>query len=267
MTDKPQRSVSQLNQYISCPQAYKLGRIDKVWARPAAWLPQGSAVHTVTEEHQRRRVAGDPMTLEEALELFKEEYSKEVGKYTEITPNLEWWTWSGPYNGERDIERRYLIGLEQVEKFFAWSENQVIWIAPDGTPGIELGFNIDLDGIDVRGFIDAIVEGPDGEPRVRDYKTGNAPGDDFQLGVYGLAIRELYGVEVWEGDYFMAGKKGKPAGPTEPYGLSEWTRESVSARFAEVEARIQAGEFDPDPEPSKCKFCDVNRSCPVFLGS
>ena len=62
----------------------------------------------------------------------------------------------------------------------------------------------------------------------------------------------------------MAGKKGKPAHTTAPYDLTPWTREAISAVFQEVEAGIQAGLFEPDPEPSKCGFCDVNLSCPVF---
>lgn len=263
----PLRSVSQINLYLRCPQAYKLGRIDKVWSRPAAWLPQGTAFHAVAEAYERRHRSSSPMDLAEAQEIFKAEYAKEVTELCEETPNFEWWFASGPYTGERDIERRFLIGLEQVEKFVAWrsQEGQEIWVAPDGKPAIELEFAFELDGIIVRGFIDAVVV-RDGKPHVRDYKTGNSPGDSFQLGVYAVAIEELYGVRPETGDYWMAGKKGKPAGPTQPYDLWEWTRKSVSARFREVEEQIQAGNFEPAPEPSKCGFCSVSLSCPVFSG-
>jgi len=268
IVDLPLRSVSQLNQYVRCPMAYKLGRIDKVWARPAAWLPQGTAFHAVAEEHERRIHTGDPLSLDEAKDLFREYYAAGIGELCDLTPNFEWWFWSGPYSGERDVERRYEIGLEQVEKFFTWRQDpgQQIWVAPDGTPAIELAFKVELDGIMVRGFIDAVVV-VDGELRVRDYKTGNSPGDDFQLGVYALAVSILYGIEPPRlGDYFMAGKKGKPAKPTKPYDLTHWTREKITARFHEVEEQIQAGNFEPLPEPSKCGFCDVNRSCPVYSG-
>ncbi|AGT14326.1 exonuclease [Mycobacterium phage Adzzy] len=288
----PLRSVSQLNQYTRCPMAYKLARIDKVWARPAAWLPQGTAFHTVAEVYEKARAEGREMSLERAQEIFKEEYSKDIGALCEETPNFEWWFWSGPYNGERDIERRYEVGLEQVQKFIAWREDkgQTIWMTPEirdrrcitgddeavqehhveecdcrpSKPAIELSFSIELDGIKVRGFIDAVVV-VDGELRVRDYKTGNKPGDDFQLGVYALAISILFGIEAPKtGDYYMAGKKGKKAVITDPYDLTEWTREKITARFHEVEAGIQAGDFEPLPEPDKCGFCDVNYSCPVF---
>lgn len=263
----PLRSVSQINQYVRCPHAYKLGRIDKVWARPAAWLPQGTAFHAVAEEYERRYTSKLPMGLAEAQEMFKEEYSKSVNQMTDLTPNFDWWFWSGPYNGERDIERRFEIGLEQVEKFVAWrdSPGQEIWVTPDGKPAIELEFAVELDGIIVRGFIDAVVV-VDGKLRVRDYKTGNSPGDDFQLGTYSVAIETLYGNKPSSGDYFMVGKKGAKPRISGPYDLSRWTREEVTARFHEVEARIQAGDFEPDPEPGKCGFCDVNYSCAVFRG-
>ena len=268
MTDLPLRSVSQLNQYVRCPMNYKLARIDKVWARPAAWLPQGTAFHAVAEAYEKRLSEGLTMSLDEARDLFRQEYADGIGELCDGTPNLDWWFWSGPYNGERDIERRYHIGLEQVDKFIAWRESpgQTIWVAPDGTPAIELAFKIELDGILVRGFIDAVVV-VDGELRVRDYKTGNSPGDDFQLGVYAVAIETLYGNKPSSGDYFMAGKKGKPAKPTAVYDLSHWTRDKVSERFHEVEVQIQAGNFEALPEPDKCSFCDVNLSCPVFHGA
>ncbi|AIT13547.1 Cas4 exonuclease [Mycobacterium phage SemperFi] len=262
----PLRSVSQINQYTRCPMAYKLARIDKVWARPAAWLPQGTAFHTVAEVYEKALAEGREMDLERAQEIFREEYAKDIGELCAETPNFDWWFHSGPYNGERDIERRFHIGLEQVEKFIAWrtTKGQTIWVTPEGKPAIELSFNIELDGIKVRGYIDAVVV-VNGELRVRDYKTGNKPGDDFQLGVYALAVSMLFGIEPPRtGDYFMAGKKGKKPVVTEPYDLTEWTRERITERFQEVEAKIQAGEFPAMPETDKCNFCDVSYSCPVF---
>lgn len=258
---KQPRSVSQYNQFRKCPYSWYLARVKRAWQRPAAWLPQGSAEHTVFEAVAR---SGFTMPLEEAQALFGVEYAKEVAGYTEITPNFEWWSRSGPYNAKRDLPRRYQLGLEQIERFYAWQEkapDEVIWIAPDGTPGIELGFDIDLDGVQVRGFIDAVVE-VDGELVVRDYKSGNQPGDDFQLGVYAVAIEETYGVPAPKvGDYWM-GRAGKP---TYPYDLTDWTRERVAEEFHELEANIQAENFDPKPTVDGCRFCDVSDACAYRL--
>lgn len=249
-------SVSQYKQYEKCPMSFKLARIDRVWQRPAAWLPQGSAVHEAGEAWER---SGRTMTLEEMQQVYTESYDNHVNTYCDVTPNLEWWFWSGPYNGEADINRRYELGLQQCGRMLDWygkHQDEVVWIAPDGTPGIELGFDIDLDGIEIRGFIDLVMRAEHG-PYVRDNKTGNKPGDDFQLAVYAIALEEQYGVEVYVGDYWM-GRTGKP---TKPYDLTDWTRETVRDKFVELQDNINAGDFPPDPEPSKCRFCDVSYSC------
>jgi putative RecB family exonuclease len=251
------RSVSQLKSYERCPMSFKLARIDKVWQRPAAWLAQGSAVHEAAEWWERTGRTG---SLEDAQDVFRTSYAGYISDSTEHTPNMEWWFASGPYRGAQDIERRYLIGLEQVEKYLNWYSThpeEVIWIAPDGTPGIEIGFDIELDGIPVRGFIDAIIE-ENGNLVVRDNKTGNQPGDDFQLAVYAVAIAESYGLAAPSlGDYWM-GKSGKP---TYPYNLVDWTKEKVTEKFRELEDNIQAGNFEPKPDPKVCGFCDVQLSC------
>jgi len=235
------RSVSQYNQYHRCPYSWYLSRVLKAWDRPAAWLPQGSAVHKAAEEFEK---SGRTMSLEEMKAVFAESYAVEVAQYTEITPRFDFWTWSGPYAGKVDLERRYGIGMEQTERYYRYytetAPDEVIWIAPDGTPGIELGFVIELGDVPVRGFIDAIITMPDGSVRVRDNKTGKQPGDDFQLGVYSVAVSEQYGVDrPLTGDYWMGG----PGKPTHPYDLSEWTTERLTVEFAELEAMIQQDDF------------------------
>ncbi|AGK87547.1 exonuclease [Mycobacterium phage HINdeR] len=255
------RSVSQLNQYNRCPYSYKLQRIDKEWQRPAAWTAQGSAVHEAIEAWENSHRT---MSLQAMQQVFLTSYKKYINASCEITPNFQWWFASGPYDALKDIPRRMEIGLGQCEKYINWVQKhteEVIWFTPDGTPAIELAFDIELDGIPVRGYIDAIivVEVKPGvyQLRVRDHKTGNQPGDDFQLGVYKVAIEIMYGESVPSGDYWM-GKTGKA---TYPYDLTHWTRERVTARFKELESKISAGEFPPDPDPDKCKFCDVAFAC------
>ena len=259
--EKPYRSVSQLNQYARCAYSYKLARIDKEWQRPAAWTAQGSAVHEAIEAWEK---SDRQMTLEAVQQVFLTSYAGYINASCEDTPNFQWWFASGPYDALRDIPRRQDIGLEQCEKYIAWAEKHTeekVWITPDGMAAIELPFEVELDGIPVRGFIDAILE-VNGELVVRDHKTGNQPGDDFQLGVYAVAVEILYGVRPLKGDYWM-GKTGKA---TYPYDLTPWTREAVTERFRELEDNIQAGNFPPDPESSKCRFCDVAYTCPFREG-
>ena len=253
------RSVSQLTDYQKCPYLYYKRRIERVWQRPAAWLPQGSAVHEAAEEFEK---SGRSLSTDQAQEVFRESYAKEVGRYCETTPNLDYWFASGPYKGEQDIERRFGLGLEQVSKYVDYyteaHPEEVIWITPEGEPAIELGFDIDLDGVQVRGFIDQVIEHPEYGVHVRDIKTGNQPGNDFQLAVYAVAINDMYGTEITTGDYWM-GRQGKPT--KEVYKLDYWTREKVSEEFHAVDEGIRAGNFPASPEDSKCRFCPVSASC------
>jgi putative RecB family exonuclease len=262
------RSVSQIKQYERCPYSYYLSRIRKAWQRPAAWLPQGSAVHGAIEWWERTGRTG---SLEDAQAVFTRLWVEEVGKYTSITPNMTWWSPSGPYDGEADLRRRYAIGLDQVRKYIEYyritAPREVIWIAPDGSPGIELGFDIDLDGIKIRGFIDAVIQRPtgplDSEVVVRDAKTGNTPGDDTQLGVYAVAVSEMFGVPVpTSGDYWM-GRSGKP---THPFDLRDWDRDRVGSMFSDFEDKLASGSYPPLPETDKCKFCDVSYTCEYAEG-
>lgn len=256
-------SVSQYKTYTRCPYSWKLQKIDKVWQRPAAWLAQGTAVHAAAEAYER---SGRTLPLGEMLDVFRQSYTDEISEYTDDTPNFDWWFASGPYRGAQDIERRFLLGLEQTGKYPAWYEkhpDEVVWIAPDGTPGIELGFDIDLDGIQVTGFIDVIIiDAETGELTVRDNKTGNQPGDDFQLATYAVAVELAYGVDRPRmGDYWM-GRTGKP---TFPFDLSAWDRDRITAEFRQLADNIQAERFAPDPEPAKCRFCPVAESCEFAL--
>ena len=254
---RPHRSVSQYNQYYRCPYSYYLSRIEKRWQRPAAWLPQGSAVHEAVELWEK---SGRRMTLEEAQQAYAEAYEQHVSRYCEETPNFEYWSRSGPYGGETDVERRFLIGRDQVEKYIRWAESspeRVIWIAPDGEPGIELGFDIDLDGVLVRGFIDQ-VSVVDGQVEVVDVKTGKKPGDDFQLGVYSVAIAETYGIDPPQAGSYWMGQSGKL---TYPFSIGDWTKERVTEAFKELDDNIRNERFEPKPDPNVCYFCDVNQSC------
>lgn len=252
------RSVSQLKTYEQCPHQYKLQRIDKVWQRPAAWLAQGTAVHAAAEAYGK----GEVTTLEAAKEVFVESYTEAISKSAITTPDMDYWFASGRYRGEEDTERRFGIGLEQVEKVVSWMDNHAedFWVTPSGEPAVELGFDIDLSGVRVRGFIDAVVVDPNRGLVVRDIKTGLQPGDDFQLGVYAVALEVQYGIKPLWGDYWMA-KSGKP---TYPYDLSVWTVERVTEKFHELDRNIKAERFDPIIG-DHCNRCDVATSC-RFVG-
>jgi putative RecB family exonuclease len=250
------RSVSQFNTYQKCPYAYKLGRIDGVWSRPAAWLSQGSAVHEAAEAWER---TFRQMTIPEAQNVFRSSYETHINEMCETTPDFNRWFASGPYRGEQDIERRYDIGLAHIETYINYYQNhtdEVIWVDPiTGIPGIELAFDILLDGVLVRGFIDAVIQHGD-DIIVRDLKTGRKPGDEFQLATYAVGVNEVYGVQPTHLDYMMT-----MTGKTVSHPIEGWSKEKIGGMFRELEDNIQAGSFPAKPSKAGCLFCDVSDSC------
>lgn len=279
------RSVSQVKEYLvklgGCGYRYYLDRVIRAWDKPAAWSPQGTAVHAAAEAWEK---SGRTMTLVEAEDVYRDRYAEEINSLAEDTPNWDFWFASGPYRGAVDVERRYQLGLDQVARYVHYytlvAPHEVIWITPDGEPAIELRFDFELDGVAMRGFIDQVVRVRPPRPRtasgalsksrkaldewtglpdllrVRDIKSGNTPGDSFQLGVYGLAIEDSYGVVPdGGGDYWM----GRVGGPTGVYELMP--RDGITDLVHEADSGIKAERFEPNPEESRCKFCSVRTAC------
>lgn len=251
------RSVSQIQQYERCPHAFYLQRVERAWQRPAAWLPHGLAVHKAVEMIER---SSRQMPLAEAEDVFREEYADQTNRLASDGVSMSWWFPSGPYDGPADVERRYGLGLEQVGRYDQWIRSHpedVIWMTPDGEPAIELGFDIELDGVQMIGYIDQVIAdlGP------RDVKSGATPGDSFQLAAYAVAIEEQYGVRFLAGDYWM-GKTGKA---TKPYDLTVWPRNAVADRLGAMDAAVKAEQFDPKPDPDTCRMCSVQRACAFSL--
>lgn len=249
-------SVSQYNTFVRCPYSWYLQRVKRVWVRPASWLSQGLGVHKAMEEWEK---SGRELNLDQLRSIYVDEYCRSVNEQAEITPDFTWWFGSGPYDGEQDIERRFKIGLEQLEKLVQYSlddPDTKIWSTPDGDQAIELEFHVKLGDQNVKGFIDQIVETPKGLV-CRDIKTGAKPGDIFQLTVYAEAMKILYDVDVVGGDYFM-GKTGKP---TKLIPIRPSDRADVHEQFDWLAGEIVQGNFEPKPEVSKCRMCSVKDSC------
>lgn len=256
------RSVSQVNLYTRCPYAYKLKYVDGVWQRPAAWLAQGLAVHKAAElwELSERR-----MSAEDMRQVFRDEYESHINRSCETTPCLDEWFSSGPYRGPEDIDRRYRMGLEQVDRYLRYYDKyprERPWRTPDGDLAVELGFMMTVSGVEVRGYIDMIFLVAVSTVQVRDLKTGAKPGDSLQLGTYRAAVTKLYpDTACAGGDYWMA-QSGKP---TVVYDLNIWTEKAVSKLYKGLDDDIKAERFGPKPSPDNCRRCDVATSCPFAM--
>ena len=259
------RSVSQVLQAESCPKQYELSRLalddkgERLWQRPAAWFPHGTAFHYAAEAWE---LSDRSMTIEAAQEIFAERYERDVNLLTWATPNLAAWFGSGPYYpAEKDIPRRFHRGMEQVRWFIEYYQKHPHirpWLTPQGSLAVELPFSLRISGIKVIGKIDCVYyDSLNKLYIIEDWKTGAKPGDWFQLKVYEMALTVLGGLVAPNGRFFMA----RSGSPTTFYNLSRYSSSEVARRFVDLDERARRGEFPAMPDPQKCRTCSVAWAC------
>lgn len=265
-TERQYRSVSQLKEWRQCHYRWYLARekLDengqRIWQRPAAWLAQGLAVHEAVEWFEKSNREG---SLEDMKQVYSEAYDKHINRLAEETPNFESWFGSGwRYPAVKDIPRRYDKGLGQVERYYKYvtevRPQDTLLRQTNGEPFVEVQFQIQLGDVWVRGVIDQVYWDDQAlDWRIRDIKTGKAPGDEIQLAVYAIPVNRDYGMDITTGDYWMA-ESGKP---TIVYDLTKWPRSRLEDAFGELDEGIRSERFDPNPSRENCMFCPVAAAC------
>jgi RecB family exonuclease len=182
-----------------------------------------------------------------------------LNAYSAVQPDhSKWLTGSPRVGGQSDLLKRAVRCIDQTSAYWHWSQSNLfdIWQSPDG-PAVELQFSIVLGGVKVVGFIDQVLELPDGDLWVRDIKTGSKlPNSPLQLGVYAEAVEQTYGIRPRWGDYFMC----KNNAPTKPFDLDGYTAARLGRWFARLDRAINAGVFIPNPGDA-CRVCSVSQYC------
>ncbi|MFD6970576.1 RecB family exonuclease [Streptomyces sp. NPDC059949] len=250
------RSVSQYSSFVRCGEAYRLEKVARAPQNQAAWFIQGTAYHEAVEKWEKANRAHGPDQL---AEWFEEAWERDMAAALAIEPDTSRWLTGGTTKPDTDIKNRRKRGRDQVEAYFEYAIEapERIWEPVDGMPAVELPFTLNLGGIEIRGFIDQVVEYPDGHLRVRDLKTGTRlPDTAFQLAIYDHALDDLFGVKPGFGDYFMA----KNNSPTEPKNLQDFSREKVTRWFRNMDRAVRTGLFLPNPGDA-CRTCTVRRFC------
>ena len=125
-------------------------------------------------------------------------------------------------------------------------------------------FNIDIDGVKLRGFIDRIDKLESGELAIIDYKTSqnlftaDDLKEDLQLTLYQLAVEEMWQMPVAQLTlYHLRSNTPCSCGPRDE-GQLEAARDIVR----DVARKIAAGDF-PATEHQYCP-CDFPECCPYY---
>jgi hypothetical protein len=205
-------------------------------------------------------LSGQNAPLSDVLDFYYGAWDTGLARMVETEPDLKKWRTGTPKTkGDVDAGRRRQRGAEQVAAYIGYRQGDPfeIWQTPTGDPAVELEFSVTLGGVQVLGYIDQVLEAPDGSLWVRDIKTGSKlPDSAVQLGVYAEAIEQMYGERPGFGDFFMC----KNNEPTKPYDLSKYTAQRLGRWFARLDRAINARVFIPNPGDA-CRTCGVARFC------
>lgn len=255
VTTTPPRSVSQFLSYASCPEAYRLERIERVPRAPAAWFTQGIASHAAIEWWEKEGRPCDGPTLAGYAQL---KYDALIDEAREKQPDLSKWLTGGNTKPENDIVKRRETTGEVVEKY-VWYANS----AEEKVIASECEFELELGGIRVIGVIDQIIEWPDGRLTPRDLKSGTRkPSWAFQLAVYGLAIKKRLGQLPTFGEFFML-KDGQML----PYEIpGHLTADVLGNWFQRLDQGIRTGIYLPNVGDA-CRTCGVLEFCKAANGA
>ncbi|WP_053948150.1 ATP-dependent helicase [Halolamina sediminis] len=123
----------------------------------------------------------------------------------------------------------------------------------------EREFELDIDGHELVGYIDAVYRTPDDELLVIDYKATERHRDledDKQLPIYLLACRDLYDEPVRRAGYAYVGDIG-PKVETRTFNADELeaVRDDVTASMNE----IREFSFDQYTDGEHCRWCHHNQ--------
>lgn len=253
LTGKPYLSYSAIDSYLTCGERFKLERIVGLQSGDAWYLYGGSAVHEATElidkgEETDTTVAFNKAWAKQIARIEDPGKVRAGGRATKEWPNKEdasWWTHHGPLFTQSWVDwmnARRAEGWELLE--------------------VEHGFEIELGGVPVKGYIDRVLADPQGQVHVVDLKTGShSPPSALQLGVYSIGYHANTGIKPTIGSYFM-NRKGEP---TASESLTKFTNELVGAWFDMARRAIEAEVFIPHAS-GLCKSCQVQQHCSLFIG-
>ena len=169
------------------------------------------------------------------------------GRVSKANPNKEdkaWWDENGKAMFQSFVT--------------CWQETGLsIWTTPNGTPGVELGFDVNFGKIRVKGFADLLAVNKAGELGVVDHKTGNyIPDGPMQLGLYACLNELTYGVRPTWGAYYSA-RKGQFIYID---NIDRWTIPLFTELFAQFQRGLDAEIFLPNVGMA-CGTCGVKEYC------
>jgi putative RecB family exonuclease len=233
-------SYSQISLYQTCPLCYKLQYIEGLEPKEKGYFSFGTTIHACAEYFFKVKVPPPP-SLEELLQFYEQNWLSEGYESAEEEANYK------------------AYGREMLAKFWEiYSSDFRMPIA------VEWMFNIDIEGVKLRGFIDRVDKLDSGGLAIVDYKTDRELftkdylAKNLQLTLYQLAVEQSWFLPVERLTLYHFRSNTPCSCP--PRGQAQ-LEEAKSLVLAVAEG-IAAGRF-PAVESERCP-CDFPEHCPYY---
>lgn len=246
-------SPSRVEAFTSCPMAFRFASIEKLPEPPSIHATKGSMVHRVLELLFMQPAA------QRSLATAEPAYQQAMAEY------------------RLDPEFTLLhLGEAEADAFFAdaWSLVQAYFAMEDPTQvreiGLELRLEAQVGSLGLRGIIDRLELDEQGGLVVTDYKTGRAPGVQYQqkslAGVhfYSFLCEQVLG-RMPSAIRLMYLRTGETITAIPSAQSVRFIDTRTTAVWKAVERACQTGNFQPRPG-ALCNSCAFKQWCPAFEG-
>ncbi len=233
-------SFTQISLYRTCPLQYKLQYIDGLKPKDKWYFSFGTTLHNCVEYFFKANT-GVPPTLDELRRYYEQKWL------------------SAGYESPEEEARYKEYGREILNQF--WEIHRADFRRP---VAMEKGFNLDIDGIKLRGFIDRVDKLDSGGLAIVDYKsnqelfTNEYLENDLQLTIYQLAAQQLWGLPVEQLTLYHLRSNTPCSCPPRDAARLEEARQIVLTTAADI-----AAERFPATENQYCP-CDFAAHCPYY---
>jgi DNA helicase-2/ATP-dependent DNA helicase PcrA len=241
-TDQPlQLSYSQIDEFQTCPERYRLRYDIGIPTPPHHALSYGSAIHTAIAEFHAAQSRGQTLTDDELVEALQN-------------------AWQPDGFLSRDHEdARFAAGADALRRFRAQQ------IASGALPAaVERPFSFRMGRDEIRGRIDRIDESETGtvitdykSSAVADQKRADAKArDSLQLQVYALAHQAQTGSlpQRVQLHFVESGLIGSAA-------VDQKRIEQARQKVLDTANAIRERKFEPKPSPIACGYCPFRAIC------
>lgn len=271
-------SFSQLQSYSQCGEKFYHTKLsdNRPPRYPAAWLVHGNALHSAVDRWHRQGEYNGPESLQD---IYLNAWAWEMETQKEKCPDLNLWSLTPRCKSVlQDLKLRREAGLKQCAAYESEFAKGNWWIYEDvdddGEPSLfsEMDFELELPevGYFVRGHVDQVRQYEEFSDLVLyDLKTGSPSGtDERQLGLYGWALNQKFGLSIKWGRMFYTKLDSVPRSGDglgrhgEMVDLTKYGEEYWNNQFGMLVRGVKNDIFLPNPGDN-CRTCDALSLCSI----